>query len=261
MSKLGIDVSYHQGKIDWQKVKASGIDFVIIRAGYGRDNIDKQFVNNVNGCIENNIPFGVYWFIYGVNAEEAIQNATKCHDVIKQYQDKITMRVWCDLEYDTDRNALKRGVTLTKDVRTEMIVAFCEKMKEYGYSVGNYANPDYLNNKLHDLTQYPLWLARYSTAKGNYECEMWQYSSKGSVPGVKGNVDMNYYYGEFKKKIEYYEAPEFTLLDSLNKIGVDSSYQNRKKIAKANGIENYSGTAEQNIQMLQMLNEGKLIEA
>lgn len=199
MSKLGIDVSYHQGIIDWKKVKESGIEFAIIRAGYGKSNVDKQFKNNVNGCIENNIPFGVYWFIYGVNPAEAVQNAVKCHETIKQYKDKISMRVWCDLEYDTDRNAQKRGFNLTKEVRTEMVIAFCEKMKEYGYSVGNYANPDYLNNKLNDLSQYPLWLARYSTTKGNYECEMWQYSSKGIVPGINGNVDMNHFYGDFKK--------------------------------------------------------------
>lgn len=261
MSKLGIDVSYHNGVIDWKEVKNSNIDFVIIRAGYGRSNVDEQFENNVKGCIKYGIPFGVYWFIYGINENEAIQNAEMFHKTIAPYKDKIVMNAWSDFEYDTDANARKRGATLTRDIRTKMVIAFLEHMKEYGYEVGNYANPDYLNTKFNDLSQYPLWLAKYSSNKGNYECEIWQYSSKGSVPGIKGNVDMNHYYGEFEaSKVTYYNMPEFTLIDSLNKIGVDSSYKYRKLIAAANGIENYSGTADQNLEMLRLLNEGKLKE-
>lgn len=262
MSKLGIDVSYHNGIIDWKKVKESGIDFAIIRAGYGRSNVDEQFENNVKGCIKNGIPFGVYWFIYGINEDEAIQNAEKFHKTIAPYKDKIMMKVWADLEYDTDANAKKRGVTLTKEVRTGMVVSFLERMKQYGYEVGNYANPDYLNSKFNDLSRYTLWLARYSSQKGDYACEIWQYSSSGTVTGIKGKVDMNHYYGELKKsEASCYEVPEFTLIDSLNKIGVDSSYDFRKRIAAANGIEDYSGTAEQNIHILSLLNKGNLLKA
>lgn len=192
----GIDVSYHQKLIDWEQVKNSGIGFAIIRAGYGRETMDSLFKYNVESCIKLGIPFGVYWFIYGVNEAEAEKNAEKFHSVIAPYKDKISLKVWCDLEYDTDKNAKKRGVTLTKQVRTNMVVAFCERMKSYGYEVGNYANPDYLRNKFYDLSQYPLWLAKYSSSKGDYNCFMWQYSSKGTVPGIKGNVDMNYLYEE-----------------------------------------------------------------
>ncbi len=257
----GIDVSKHQGAIDWQKVKESGVEFVIIRAGYGRTNVDEEFWNNASACVKHNIPFGCYWFIYGVNEAEAIQNADKFHQTICQFKDKITMRVWCDLEYDTDANAKKRGVSLTKDMRTKMVIAFCERMKQYGYEVGNYANPDYLSTKFNVLSQYPLWLAKYSANKGNYDCEMWQYSSKGSVPGIKGNVDMNYFYGKMPdREPTYYETPEFTLIESLNKIGVNSSYSNRARIAATNGIENYKGTAEQNLKLLELLNEGRLMK-
>lgn len=257
----GIDVSKHQGAIDWKKVKESGVEFAIIRAGYGRTDVDEQFLNNVKGCIENNIPFGIYWFIYAINEAESIQNAEFCHKTIGPYKDKISMKVACDLEYDTDANAQKRGVVLTKDMRTNMVIAFCERMKQYGYEVRNYANPDYLKTKFNDLSQYPLWLAKYSSSMGDYDCEMWQYTSKGNVPGITGNVDMNYYYGNMpEQETEYYQTPEFTLIDSLNKIGADSSYKNRKLIAAANGIEDYKGTAEQNLKMLSLLNDGKLLK-
>lgn len=194
--KKGIDVSYHQKNIDWNKVKASGVEFAIIRAGYGRTNIDKCFKRNAEECIRLGIPFGVYWFIYGVNEAEAVKNAEKCHEAIAPYKNYIGLKVWCDLEYDTDKNANSRGVVLTKNIRTNMVIAFCERMKQYGYEVGNYANPDYLKSKFNDLSRYPLWLAKYSDTKGDYDCFMWQYSSKGKVDGISGNVDMNYLYVE-----------------------------------------------------------------
>lgn len=195
----GIDVSKHQGKIDWAKVKASGIKSAIIRAGYGRTTKDSYFEKNVQGCIENNIPFGVYWFIYGINEAEAIANADKCHAVINQYRDKITMKVWCDFEYDTDANAKKRGVVFDKSKRTSMVKAFCERLKALGYEVGVYANPDYLKSKFGDLSEYPLWLAYYNAKEEDamkYNPVMWQYSSKGAVSGISGNVDMNNLYME-----------------------------------------------------------------
>lgn len=194
--KKGIDVSYHQKSIDWEKVKASGIDFAIIRAGYGRTTIDNTFRYNVEECIRLGIPFGVYWFIYGVNEAEAIKNAEKCYEAIAPYKNHIDLKVWCDLEYDTDKKANGRGVVLTKNIRTAMVIAFCERMKQYGFEVGNYANPDYLKTKFKDLSQYPLWLAKYSDTKGDYDCFMWQYTSKGKVDGITGNVDMNYLYVE-----------------------------------------------------------------
>lgn len=217
----GIDVSYHQGVIDWKKVKESGIEFAILRAGYGRTNIDTQFVNNANSCIANNIPFGVYWFIYGVTKDEVIQNADLCHKAIAPYKDKIKLKVWCDFEYDTDKNAQKRGVNFTKEMRTDLVVAFCERMKSYGYEVGNYANRDYMRTKFNDLSQYPLWYARYEVTKekmlSEYKPLIWQYSSKGKVDGIKGNVDMNEYYGTFDdgKKEETEENSEENEKDNV----------------------------------------------
>lgn len=190
----GIDVSKHQSDIIWSEVKTDGVEFAIIRAGYGQNTIDKQFYSNINGCVENGIDIGVYWFLYCINDKEAIANADMFHTMIAPYREHITMKVWCDFEYDTDKKANNKGVVFTKETRTSAVRAFCERMRGYGYEVGVYANPDYLKSKFNDLSDYPLWLAKYSDDKGNYDCEIWQYSSKGSVKGIKGNVDMNIYY-------------------------------------------------------------------
>lgn len=256
----GIDVSYYQGNIDWKKVKESGISFAILRAGYGKSTVDKKFVRNIEECIKYNIPVGVYWFIYATNIQEVLINAQKCMSLIAPYKDKITMKVWCDFEYDTDANAKKRGVVFTKEMRTSMVKAFCDAVKSGGYEVGVYANPDYLNTKFNDLSMYPLWLAKYSSTKGDIDCDIWQYSSKGKVNGISGYVDMNIYYGDTIKVIEYYPKPNFTLLQSLEEVGAPIDFASRAKIASANGITNYKGTSEQNLKLLDLLNNGKLIK-
>lgn len=199
----GIDVSKYQGTIDWKKVKNAGIDFAIIRSSFGKNSTDELFLNHINGCIENDIKVGIYHFIYAVNETEAIANADNCHSLIAPYKDKIKMKVWCDFEYDTDTNAIKRFVFLNKSKRTKIIKAFCERLKEYGYDVGVYLNPDYIKNKLEDLSEYPLWLAWYGateTKAKTYNPLIWQHSSKGSVAGIKGNVDLDIYYGELEEK-------------------------------------------------------------
>lgn len=264
----GIDVSYHQGTINWKLVKESGIKFAIIRAGYGQSTMDKKFEENVKGCIEYGIPFGVYWFMYCTNEAEAILNAQKCNSVIEKYKDKITMKVWCDFEYDTETKANAKGVTFTNNTRTACINAFIKKMQAYGYEVGNYANPDYL--KKITPPAVPLWLARYSSSKGNYNCLMWQYSSKGSVKGIIGNVDMNIGYFDsdpvtikVMQDSNYY--PKYTgtsgsIVAALKAVGEkDTSLANRKKIGVRNGIANV-GTATANIQMLNVLKAGRLLK-
>lgn len=197
MAKLGIDVSYHQGTIDWKKVAESGVKFAIIRAGYGKSTVDEKFIENITGANTAGLKIGVYWFIYALNEEDAIANADKCHETIKLYKDILDLGVAADYEYDSDRYSIKKGVTQTKSSRTRIVQAFLNRLKEYGYKVTNYANPDYLNGKFEPLNEYPLWLAYYSdneTKAKRYNPIMWQYSSKGSVPGIRGNVDLNYLY-------------------------------------------------------------------
>lgn len=195
----GIDVSKHQKKIDWRQVKSAGIDFAMIRAGYGVGNMDEYFTENIKGALANGIAVGVYWFLYARNETEGIRNAQMFDSVIKAYKDKITLKTWCDYEYDTDRYSRDSGIAPTKESRTKIVRAFCEKMSEMGYEVGVYANPDYLKNYFGDLKKYPIWLAHYTTEADKYcDCEVWQYTSKGKVAGINGNVDMNYLYMDLK---------------------------------------------------------------
>ena len=192
--KPGIDVSYWQGIIDWKKVKAAGIEFALIRAGYG-SSADKKFLENIKGAIEAGLEIGVYWFIYATSTEEAIKNAVKCAELVAPYKDKIRLGIAADYEYDSDSYFIRTGKkTPTKAVRTQLCIEFMSKIESLGYQSTLYANPDYIKTKFNmdRLSKYPLWLAWYSGSYGNYLPAIWQYSSVGKVAGIKGNVDMNY---------------------------------------------------------------------
>lgn len=229
MVKKGIDVSYHQGIIDWKAVKESGVEFAIIRAGYGKNKTDERFIENIVGADTAGLKIGVYWFIYALTEQDAIENAKRCIDTIALYRDTIELKVWADYEYDSDEYSVKNGINQTKESRTKIVRAFLNTLKEYEFECGVYANPDYLNTKFESLNDYPLWLAKYSSEKGNYEPYMWQYSSKGSVDGIKGNVDMNYLY--INKEETEEESKEF---DEDIVLKVYSNTKNGNKNLSAN---------------------------
>lgn len=260
----GIDVSAHNGAIDWAKVKADGVEFAIIRAGYGKSKVDKRFIDNICGAHTAGLKIGIYWFMYALTEADAIMNAEKLHETIGLYKDIIDMRVWADWEYDSDKYATEHGATQTKKSRTDLVEAFLRRLSAKGYDVGVYANPDYIKSKFewNRLEKYPLWLAHYVKEQNTYQPMIWQHSSKGSVPGINGNVDLDICYQSVTTEpiIEYYRIPQYTLIDALNKVGADSSFANRKKIALKNGIVNYTGTAEQNLLLLEKLMTGKLIK-
>ena len=263
MQGIGIDVSKHQGLIDWKKVADFGIKFAMIRAGYGKNNVDEFFIENIVGAHTAGLKIGVYWFIYALNENDSLENAKKFHKVIEPYRNIIELKVCADYEYDSDDYSRKNGVVQNKSTRTRMVRTFLNYLKSKGWDVANYANPDYIKNYFEDLSEYPLWLAAYSYTEENakkYNPWMWQYSSKGGVPGIVGPCDMNICYENVEEVIEYYPIPNFTLTEHLNKIGVNSSFDNRKKIAAKNGIENYEGNKEQNLKMLELLVSGKLIK-
>ena len=227
----GIDVSYHNGVIDWNKVRQSGmVDFAIIRAGYGKSTMDKQYINNICGAHTAGLKIGISWFIYAANTEEAITNAKMCEKCIEMYKDIITMKVWADWEYDSDKRNPQ-----TKDSRTAIVKAFCGYLESKGYDVGVYANPDYIEGKFGDLSQYPLWLAKYSSDKGKYQPFMWQYSSLGKVPGISTNVDMNIYYGN----LHGVEKQRTTL--KLGSHGTDVTYLQQRLTAKGYGVGTVDG--------------------
>ncbi|EIF6155355.1 GH25 family lysozyme (plasmid) [Clostridium perfringens] len=219
----GIDVSEHQGRINWEQVKGN-IDFAILRAGYGRNNIDKQFVRNISECNRLGIPVGIYWFSYAWNTEMAKNEAKYVLEAIKGY--RVDYPISYDLEYDTLNYAKKNGVTIGKRLATDMINAFCSTIENAGYKAMNYANPDFINNKFYNNeVNYPLWLAWYGVSEDRakaYNPSMWQYSESGSIPGIGTNsVDMNYCYKDFLKK-------DFTLENATTK-NVDTELNIRAK--------------------------------
>lgn len=269
IKRNGIDVSKHQGTIEWEKVKASGkADFAIIRAGYGYTYKDPTFDYNIQNAIANGISVGVYWFIYALSEEEAVRNADKCHSIISAYSNDITKKVWCDFEYDSDDYAKRYGISFSKKCRTAIVKAFCERMKKHGYDVGVYSNKDYLLNKFDDLSEYPLWYALYGTTKGNRECLVWQYTSKSSVNGISGNVDMNIWYEEeyTKKALEEYAQEVISgkhgnghesRAKSLKESGCPYTYETvREKVNElcSDYYNKYTGTASQIDTVLKAIN-------
>lgn len=265
----GIDVSKHQGIIDWNKVKASGVEFAILRMGVGGDNPkqdDAQVLRNAKECERVGIPYGLYIYSYALTESNAHSEAQHMIRLAKQLN--ATLGYWYDME---DADGYKANHSFNPRTHKTQLTNFCliflKDMKLAGFDkVGIYANKDYFTTIL-DYKKLKenglIWLAQWKVSKPSLECDIWQYSSKGSVDGIKGNVDMNIsYMGTESKPItkEYYPIPQFTLIDSLTKVNANTTMQFRKKIAEANGITNYIGTAEQNIKMLELLNNGKLIK-
>lgn len=190
----GIDVSEHNGNINFAAVKAEGIDFAMIRAGYGWTYKDKKFEQNVNGFLSAGIKIGAYWFIYATNVNEAIQNADKCIEVLSKFKGKFTYPIGCDYEYDSDTYSEKQGRKQNKASRTAIIEAFCDRLEEAGYYVSLYLNKDYIVNKVNynELTQFDLWLAQWGTDKPYRDCGMWQNSDALKIAGGTFDADISY---------------------------------------------------------------------
>lgn len=184
------DFSVHNGLIDWDMVKQAGVDFVMLRAGYGKNNIDERFYDNATACMRLGIPFGIYWFSYAYTDDMAEKEAEYALEAVKKY--KLECPIAYDLEYDTVRYAGTKGIEIDKKLATAMAEAFCGRVDRAGYMSVNYSNMDYLKNMFDEsLLKYPLWYARYNSAAGRDDMILWQYSSEGAVEGVKGKVDMN----------------------------------------------------------------------
>lgn len=196
----GIDVSKHNGAIAWAAVKSSGeVDFAIIRAGYGKleSQRDIKFDYNYQGCKQNGIPCGAYWYSYAVTPAEAEAEARAFLKVIdgKQFE----YPVYFDIE---EKNALATG---RKNV-SAIVKAFCSVMEKAGYWCGVYASRAHVQSYFDDdcKIRYSLWLAEWGN-KLNYsggEVGMWQYTDKGKVNGIGGNVDMDICYIDYPTVIK-----------------------------------------------------------
>ncbi|WP_018590857.1 GH25 family lysozyme [Terrisporobacter glycolicus] len=199
----GIDVSKHNGNINWKKVKDDGIKFVIIRAGYGSSTVDEKFEEYIKGAIEEGIDIGIYWFSYAISEEKAKLEAVKCMEVIKPYKDKITYPVFYDFEYDSVSYAKKQGVSINKTKATAFAYSFLKEIEKGGYIPGLYTNIDFSNNYFFKSLQrdYDLWIAQYASRCSYSESHvMWQYSESGRVSGIDGDTDLDYCYKKYSSK-------------------------------------------------------------
>ena len=212
----GIDVSEHQGRIDWDAVKASGIDFAILRVGFGAPSwggrVDYQFNRNISECERLGIPYGVYIYSYAFDNQQAADEASMVIDCLSGHNPRLP--VYYDLE-DSKIIADGRQSGIASRAQT-----FCNKISAAGYKPGIYANLNWFNKILTDPVfksgSWDHWIAQYNSQchyTGNYS--FWQYTSSGKVSGISGNVDMNYayvdvslYYWQLKEGTWYYATSD-----------------------------------------------------
>lgn len=201
----GIDISEFNGIIDFEKVKNSGINFVMIRATFGRKKEDKLFHKNVKGCIDNDIPFGFYYYSYAINEETAKEEVDFFLKAVAKYRDYIHYPLAIDMEdsdgYKKERNAI------SKENLTNICKIACDKIKESGYIPMIYASYDYFKNYLDEekLKNYPKWIAWWSQSANidKTKYSIWQYKSNGIVDGIGTKVDMNESFFDYQKYTNY----------------------------------------------------------
>lgn len=198
MAMKGIDVSKHNGKVDWKKVKADGVQFAILRAGYGKltSQKDPTFEANYAGAKAAGIPVGAYWYSYAVTTAETKQEAEACLSVLKGKQ--FEYPIFFDLE---EKKAFQTG----KANCTAMVQTFCDTLEKSKYYAGLYMSRSPFCSYTTDAvrTKYALWLAEYNTRLNyNGAVGIWQRSSTGKVNGISGNVDINEGYQDYRAIIQ-----------------------------------------------------------
>ncbi len=191
-SRKGIDVSHHNGRINWERVKEDGIDFAMIRCGYGSDYTsqdDQQWIYNVSECERLGIPYGVYLYSYANSSAKARSEAEHVLRLLRGHRPAYP------IYYDMEDNTL---LSVSRSKKGEYAEIFCNAVSRAGYKVGIYANLDWWNNYLtddaFDNPGWSKWVAHYnSTCRYGKSHDMWQCTSKGTVSGVSGYVDINFW--------------------------------------------------------------------
>lgn len=190
------------------------MDYVIIRATFGRFGEDKKFKQNANGCLQYEIPFTFYYYSYALTEKEATEEVNHFLETIKEYKEKISFPVVIDME-DSDSYKLNHGVT-KKEELTNICITACEEIIKNNLKAMIYANADWFKNKLEEerLSKYFKWIAVWNEKEDEEKLKkkyiMWQYSNKGKIAGINGNVDLNYSFVDFPKLNKY--------VDNLSKI-------------------------------------------
>ena len=242
MEIKGIDVSAHQGKINWDTVANYGMDFAILRITEVGNVIDSQFENNFSGCNKHKIPVGVYKYSYASTVSEAQSEARKVVSVLNGR--KIQFPVFLDLENHRQRVLGAESIHNLAEAFREIIVAA-------GYKFGIYCNEDwYMNVICSHLKKYDFWIARYPANDDGWIQERlrpgfgvgWQYSSKAKIPGINGTVDRSVFYKDYKEVSTVDKNIEKLILIAKNEIGYlekKSNIQLDDKTANA-GSNNYT---------------------
>lgn len=241
VNKKAIDVSDFQDSINWTKIKASGIDYAIIKSSLGSDSpsqIDAYFFQNADGCIKNNIAFGTYHMAYFVDVKTAKEEADFATKMANNYKDKVQF-IALDIEEDTERYAKQMGCNPNW---TECCLVFLERVKSNGYVPVLYSNQNWIENKLdyNKFKNYKLWYAAYGASNPKYKCAIWQYSDGTKIDGIEGCVDMNIVYDTsiFNKTSITKRTSNNSVVDDKTKfinvaknyIGVNGDYVCNKKL-------------------------------
>lgn len=202
----GIDISEFNGDIDFSKVKTE-VDFVMIRATFGRFGVDKKFEQNVKGCIDNDIAFGFYFYSYATDEEKAKEEVSLFLNKVRPYKEKATFPFVIDME-DSDFYKAQNG-NPSKEQLTSICVKACQMIAEEKLIPMIYANKDWFENKLdkEKLQKFYKWIAWWNDKAINEidkkTYSMLQWTSKGIIKGIKGQVDINYSFVDFKKAKQY----------------------------------------------------------
>lgn len=270
----GIDVAKWNGNIDWNKVRAAGVEFAVLKVIDKSNKTEVSFVRNYAAAVAAGIPIDVYNYLYTIT-EAAAREAARA--VVNALAGRKIGKVWADAE---DACLKNKGIQLIRILNT-----YKEVIEAAGYEFGVYTGLSFYNSYIKPYKDYidcDFWIARYPSTKDMtitmdpvaskkpticHNLWGWQYSSKGKISGISGYVDLDICYaeigsnGNMQSTTTYY--PRYTgtsgsIVTALNAVGVNSSYTTRKLIAKENGITGYVGSAKQNTQMLTLLKSGKL---
>ncbi len=212
--KKGIDVSYAQGYIDFEKLDKTQVQFAIVRSSFGWEagQKDQMFDRNIKGFASKGIPCGAYHYSYAQSSEDAVKEAEYCIECIRGA--KLSLPVFLDIE-DPSVAACGRRVC------TDIIREFCGYMKKHGYKTGVYLNPNWLENYVYKdeiLGHYEIWLAQWDSDEPAYKCSMWQYKvgDSGCINGIYGQVDLDIMYSTTEKTQKFHVGEHVIVTDPIN---------------------------------------------
>jgi len=235
----GPDLSKHNGNVNIKAIRDAGCKRIGLRVGYGQNNIDQKYAQNALACVNLQVPVLLYWFSYAYSVDMAALEAQYCITHAKKYWTSCPIAF--DLEYDTVRYARTKGVNIDRQLATNMAIDFLKEVKAAGYIPVLYANKDYLKNyfdleRIRNEAGYVyVWYARYTSSLPAAEeniPDIWQYTSKGKIDGVPGNVDMNNFFTNF-----IYESEEVVQQPATCNINV----LNFQKASNADGYRDQLG--------------------